>query len=256
MSNPPLYGNLVPLDRVVHKNLRLRTDLPIAARTNDQNSLFLTVVEFADACKEYPIVFVRVGDAPANASAGAPADAAAKLTVAPLAVLGLKPGQNLFIKGDEFVAGYVPAYLRRYPFAMARLDQSSDQIAVCYDADWAGFSETEGQPLFTEAGEPSEFLQQAKGFLENFENEIERTRLLCEQLMDLGLLNDMRFDATLPSGETLAVDGFMAVDEKKLAELPDAKIVEFYRNGIMSLIEMHRVSMTNMNRLASKSAAN
>ena len=247
MTTPLLYNNLTALDRVVHKNLRLKTDISVADRVRNQNSLFLAAVEFVEACKEFPIVFVRVGEPPKDGG---------KQAVAPLAVLGLKPGQNLFIKGDEFVAGYVPAYLRRYPFAMARLDQSSDQIAVCYDADWAGFSETEGQPLFTEAGEPSEFLQQAKGFLENFENEIERTRLLCEQLMDLGLLNDMRFDATLPSGETLAVDGFMAVDEKKLAELPDAKIVEFYRNGIMSLIEMHRVSMTNMNRLASKSAAN
>ena len=247
MTTPLLYNNLTALDRVVHKNLRLKTDISVADRVRNQNSLFLAAVEFVEACKEFPIVFVRVGEPPKDGG---------KQAVAPLAVLGLKPGQNLFIKGDEFVAGYVPAYLRRYPFAMARLDQSSDQIAVCYDADWAGFSETEGQPLFTEAGEPSEFLQQAKGFLENFENEIERTRLLCDQLMDLELLNDMRFDATLPSGETLAVDGFMAVDEKKLAELPDAKIVEFYRNGIMSLIEMHRVSMTNMNRLASKSAAN
>ena len=247
MTTPLLYNNLTALDRVVHKNLRLRTDLSVADRVRNQNSLFLAAVEFVEACKEFPIVFVRVGE---------PSKDGGKQAVAPLAVLGLKPGQNLFIKGDEFVSSYVPAYLRRYPFAMARLDQSSDQIAVCYDADWAGFSETEGQALFTEAGEPSEFLQQAKGFLENFENEIERTRMLCDQLMDLGLLGDMRFDATLQSGETLAVDGFLAVDEKKLAELPDAKVLELYRNGIMSLIEMHRVSMTNMNRLAAKSAAN
>jgi len=246
MTTPLLYNNLTALDRVVHKKLRLKTDVSVADRVAKQNSLFLAAVEFVEACKEFPIVFVRVGEPPKDGS---------KQAVAPLAVLGLKPGQNLFVKGNEFVANYVPAYLRRYPFAMARLDQSSDQIAVCYDADWAGFSETEGQALFTEAGEPSEFLLQAKGFLENFENEIERTRLLCEQLIQLDLLNDMRFDATLAGGETLAVDGFMAVDEKKLAELSEAKVAELYRNGILSLIEMHRVSMTNMNRLAAKSAA-
>jgi hypothetical protein len=231
----------------VHKNLKLRTDVSVASRVANQNSLFLAAVEFVEACKEFPIVFVRVGEPPKDGG---------KQAIAPLAVLGLKQGQNLFVKGDELIANYVPAYLRRYPFAMARLDPSSDQIAVCYDADWSGFSETEGNALFTEAGEPSEFLQNAKGFIENFENEVERTRLLCEQLMELGLLDDMRFDATLPGGETLAVDGFLAIDEKKLAALPDAKIVELTRNGIMSLIEMHRVSMTNMNRLAAKSAMN
>ncbi|HEY4083484.1 MAG TPA: SapC family protein [Burkholderiaceae bacterium] len=245
MTTPLLYSNLTALDRVVHKNLKLRTDVSVASRVANQNSLFLAAVEFVEACKEFPIVFVRVGEAPKDGG---------KQAVAPLAVLGLKPGQNLFVKGDELVANYVPAYLRRYPFAMARLDPNSDQMAVCYDADWNGFSETEGNALFTEAGEPSEFLLNAKGFIENFENEVERTRLLCDQLMELGLLDDMRFDATLPGGETLAVDGFLAVDEKKLAALPDAKIVELTRNGIMSLIEMHRVSMTNMNRLAAKSA--
>lgn len=245
MTTPLLYSNLTALDRVVHKNLKLRTDVSVASRVANQNSLFLAAVEFVEACKEFPIVFVRVGEPPKDGG---------KQPVAPLAVLGLKQGQNLFVKGDELTASYVPAYLRRYPFAMARLDPNSDQMAVCYDADWNGFSETEGNALFTEAGEPSEFLLNAKGFIENFENEVERTRMLCDQLMELGLLDDMRFDATLPGGETLAVDGFLAVDEKKLAALPDAKVVELVRNGIMSLIEMHRVSMTNMNRLAAKSA--
>ncbi len=253
MSNPPLYGNLVPLDRVVHKNLRLRTDLPIAARTNDQNSLFLTVVEFADACKEYPIVFVRVGDAPANASAGAPADAAAKLTVAPLAVLGLKPGSNLFVKDGKWNGNYVPAYLRRYPFAMARIE-GQDQVAVCFDEQWPGFGDKEGSSLFANDGQPTEFLVNARTFLENFEQEAERTRLICQQLVELDLLQDMRFEATLPDGEKINVEGFLAVDEKKLAELADDKVLQLFRSGLLSLIEMHRISMGNMNRLANAHA--
>jgi len=241
-NNPVLYANLTPLDRVLHKKLRLRTDVPVTARIASQNSLFLAAVEFVEACKEFPIVFVRVGEAPA---------AGARPAVAPLAVMGVKPGQNLFVEGDKLTTNYVPAYVRRYPFAMARLDQqAADQLAVCFDADWEGFNETEGHELFTEAGEPTEFLLGAKTFLENFENEVERTRQVCDKLMELDLLEDMRFDATLGNGEKLAVDGFLAVNEKKLGELPDATVVELYRNGLMSLIEMHRISMSNMNRLA------
>ncbi len=241
MSNPPLYGNLVPLDRVVHKNLRLRTDLPIVARTAEQNSLFLTVVEFADACKEYPIVFVRIGDAPTTEGA--------KPVVAPLAVMSLKSGSNLFVKDGKWTGNYIPAYLRRYPFAMARLE-GQDQIAVCYDEQWPGFSETEGSSLFAADGQPTEFLNNAKNFLENFEQEAERTRLICLQLADLELLQDMRFEATLPDGEKIEVEGFLAVDEKKLAELPDETVLQLHRSGLLSLLEIHRVSMGNMNRLA------
>jgi SapC len=240
MSNPPLYGNLVPLDREQHKNLRLQAELPTIERVAGLNSLFLAVVEFNDACKEYPIVFVRVGDAPAEG---------AKPTIAPLAVFGLKAGSNLFVKDGKWTGNYLPAYLRRYPFAMARIN-NSDEIAVCFDEQWKGFSQTEGQLLFAADGQPTEFTINAKNFLESFEREAERTRLICAQLQEFDLLQDMRFEATLPNGEKLDVDGFLAINEEKLSKLEDDKVLQLHRSGLLSLIEMHRVSMGNMSRLA------
>jgi len=241
--NPTLYGNLVPLDRESHKNLRLNTSLAIVPRVAEQNSLFLAVVEFAEACKEYPIVFVRVGEVPTDGKLQA---------IAPLAVLGLKPGSNLFVKDEKWTGNYVPAFLRRYPFAMARIQENTDTVAVCFDSEWAGFSETEGSSLFAADGQPTEFLLNAKTFLESFEQEAERTRVMCQQLAELDLLQDMRFEATLPNGEKLDVEGFLAVDEKKLAELTDDKIGAMHRSGLLSLLEMHRVSMGNMTRLANQ----
>ena len=241
--NPALYGNLVPLDREVHKNLRLNTDLPIVPRVADQNSLFLAVVEFAEACKEYPIVFVRVGEVPTDGKLQA---------VAPLAVLGLKPGSNLFVKDGKWTGFYVPAFLRRYPFAMARIQENTDTVAVCYDSEWAGFSETEGSSLFAADGQPTEFLLNAKNFLESFEQEAERTRQMCLQLAEMDLLQDMRFEATLPNGEKLDVEGFLTVDEKKLEELPDDKVLQLHRSGLLALLQMHRVSMGNMSKLANQ----
>ena len=244
MSNPPMYGELVPLDREAHKNLKLDTTRAVVSRLADQTSVFLAAVEFGDACKEYPIVFVRAGEAGADG----------KQPVAPLAVLGLKAGSNLFVDGDQWTGHYVPAYVRRYPFAMARLDGNANNLAVCYDSQWAGFNDTTGEALFKD-GQPSEFLLNAKGFLENFEQESERTRLICNLLAEMDLLQDMRFEATLPDGQKLDVEGFLALDEKKYSELPDDKVLQLHRNGLISLIEMHRVSLTNMNRLATRYAA-
>jgi hypothetical protein len=244
MSNPPMYGELQPLDREVHKNLKLDTAAPVVSRVADQNSVFLAAVEFGDACKEFPVVFVRTGDAAADG----------KQSVAPLAVLGLKPGSNLFVDGDKWTANYVPAYVRRYPFAMARLDGNANSLAVCYDSKWTGFGETTGEALFAN-GEPTEFLLNARAFLENFEQEAERTRLICNLLSEMDLLQDMRFEATLPNGEKLDVEGFLALDEKKYSELADDKVLQLHRNGLVALIEMHRLSMSNMNRLAARYAA-
>ena len=49
MTNPVLYANLTPLDRVVHKKMRLRTDIPVTSRIADQNSLFLAAA--VPACR-------------------------------------------------------------------------------------------------------------------------------------------------------------------------------------------------------------
>jgi hypothetical protein len=240
MSNPPMYGQLVPLDRERHRKLRLVADKPSIDRAAGLNSLFLAVAEFPDACKEYPIVFVRVGQEPTDGS---------KQAIAPLAVLGLKPGQNLFIKDGKWTGNYAPAYLRRYPFAMARIDDS-EQVAVCFDSEWSGFSETEGTPLFNEDGTPSELTLNAKTFLESFEDESERTRAILQKLSDLDLFQDMRFQATLPSGEKIDVEGFLAINEEKYAKLDDAVVLDLFRSGLLSLLEMHRLSMGNMPRLA------
>lgn len=244
MSNPPMYGELAPLDREAHKNLKLDTTKTVVSQVADQNSVFLAAVEFGDACKEYPIVFVRAGEPGPDG----------KPPVAPLAVLGLKPGSNLFVEGGQWTGNYVPAYVRRYPFAMARMDGNADNLAVCFDSKWAGFNEVTGDALFAN-GQPTEFLMNAKSFLENFEQEAERTRLICNLLVELDLLQDMRFEASLPGGEKLDVEGFLALDEKKYAELPDDKVLQLHRNGLIAMLEMHRVSMTNMNRLASRYAA-
>jgi hypothetical protein len=238
-----MYGDLLPLDREAHKNLKLDTTKSVVSRVANQNSVFLAAVEFADACKEYPIVFVRAGNGAADG----------KAAVAPLAVLGLRPGSNLFVEGDKWNGTYVPAYVRRYPFVMARVEEGSNNMAVCFDTSWDAFNETTGEALFKD-GQPTEFVLNAKSFLENFEQEAERTRLICELLVDLDLLQDMRFEATLPNGEQIDVEGFLALDEKKYAELPDDKVLQLHRNGLIAMIEMHRLSLTHMNRLVAKYA--
>mgnify|MGYP003345910766 CR=1 FL=1 len=56
-------------------------------------------------------------------------------------------------------------------------------------------------------------------------------------------------------GEKLDVEGFLALDEKKYQELPDDKVLQLHRNGLIAMIEMHRLSLAHMNRLAGKYAA-
>lgn len=235
MINENLHKKVVALDRVKHRDLKLDLATRDLSTIRKLNAFFVAGTEFADACKDYPVVWVNAG----NDEAGQP-------QVAPIAVFGLQAGDNLCIDADGWRVRYVPAVLRLYPFALARVGPS--EMVVCFDEAWSGFG-SQGQALFDGKGEPSEFILNVQKQLENFEVEVERTRLIGAALMEKGLLRDMRFDATLPDGKKLTVDGFLTVDEDKLNKLSDADLTTFARNGVLGLIHAHQISLTNMARL-------
>ena len=193
--------------------------------------------EFAEACKDFAVVWVVAGK-----------DAQGKDQVAPLAVFGVQPGQNLCIDADKWRVRYVPAMLRYYPFAIART--SPNDMVLCVDESWKGLSHDSGDALFNPNGEPTELTLSVNQQLQDLEVDIERTRLVGDKLMSLGLLREMRFDATLPGGESLVVDGFLTIDEEKLGKLSDGDVLDLARGGVLGLIHAHQISLSNMTRLA------
>lgn len=247
MINHELHKKPVALDRVAHRSLKLRTDVNPLQAVAHLNAAFVTAAEFGDACKEYPILFLRAGTHPNG-----------KAQVAPVAVMGLTPGENLFIEkradGELGWRGrYTPAMLRAYPFTMAQVE--ADKWAVCIDESWAGWSQTEGRELFDDKGEPSAFMNEMRSFVEQIEAEVERTRQAGERLLEMGLLQDKRFDATLPDGSPLSVDGFMGVDEESLNKLTDAQIIELHRSGLLGVVATHQISLSNMRGLIERRLA-
>ena len=235
MINENLHKKAVALDRVKHRDVKLNLAARDLSAVKKLNAFFVAGTEFSDACKEYPVVWVSAGT-----------DASGKQQVAPIAVFGLRAEQNLCIDNDAWRVRYVPAVLRLYPFALARV--AANEMVVCVDESWPGLG-AEGQALFNADGEPSEFTQGVQKQLENFEQEVERTRLAGAVLVEKGLLRDMRFDATLPDGSKLVVDGFLTIDEDKLGKLSDAELVALNRNGLMGLIHAHQISLGNMGKL-------
>ena len=232
-----LHNQPTALDTVLHRDLRLKTGLNAVHKLKPYTSFMISIGEFAEAAREYPILFVRAAP-----------DDKGRDQIAPVAVFGLRNGENLFLKDDNWVGGYIPALLRAYPFTMARIE-GSDRWAMVFDSSWEGFSQTEGEPLFDEKGEASELLNNAHKFVQELENDIERTRLACQRLLELKLLKPMRFDATLANGETLSIDGFLTLDQDLFNKLPDATIGEMHRNGLLYMLHMHHMSLNNMRKL-------
>ena len=237
MLHPLLFKKPVAVDSQTHRELRVMPGSRDWSVASDLNAMFIASVEFGDACVEYPIVFVEAGT-----------DAQAQRQVAPVAVFGLREKENLYVgEGGRWQARYLPELLQAYPFGVARVDAT--RVVVVMDETWSGWSRTEGTLLFDEHGQPGGYLASVRAQLEKIETEIQRTRLLGAELLKAELLSPMRFEATLPEGEKVSVDGFLAVDEKRLAALDDAQVLALHRNGALSLIHAHQISMRNMRRL-------
>ena len=237
MIHPELHTNPVALDRQQHRLMRFQRDGDSIARFAALNSMFVVVGEFGESCKEYPLVWIDAGQ-----------DAKGVRQVAPIAVFGIAKGQNLCIENGAWRTAYMPVVMRLYPFALAR---SGDvQYAVCHDADSSRLSLTDGEVLFDGGGNPTAFTQDLQRQLEQVELEVERTRQMGLELLRLDLLREMRFEATLPDGASVGVEGFLTVDEKRFAELPDAEVVKLHKSGVLGLVHAHKISLSNMRRLA------
>ena len=237
MIHPDLHTQPVALDRQQHRLLRFKREGEDNARFAKLNSMFVVAGEFSEACKEYPLVWIDAGQ-----------DAQGVRQVAPIAVFALTKGENLCIDHNAWRTAYLPVVLRMYPFALAR---SGDvQYAVCHDANTTRLSVTEGEPLFDAEGQPSAFTLDVQRQLEQVEMEVERTRQIGLELLRLDLLREMRFEAKLPGGASVSVEGFLTVDEKRFADLPDAELVKAHKSGLLGLLHAHRLSLSNMARLA------
>ena len=240
MIDTALYVEPAWLDPAYQRNLKIGelTDFSIASR---MHSAYLTATEFPQASVELPIVFIATGER----------DATGRATVSPIVLLGLVPGENLQVEGTRWDARYIPASIRRYPFFSSGTSNAAP-ARVFVDKAWSGLSETVGEPLFEADNQPAPALLRVMDFLQRFEQEAQRTRAYCARVTELGLLKEMKADVTLGNGETLTVDGFQVVDEEKVQTLPDAVVLELHRNGMLMLLQLHLLSLTNMRHMVDR----
>ncbi len=233
-ANLPLfYKDLMPLSSVDHANFRARA-LDKADFLIDQHAVPLTSDEFISASRYYPIVF-SAGDNPV-----------------PLALMGLNEGVNTFVDAEGRLINpvYVPAYVRRYPFMLAKLRPDTDELSLCFDPTSGAVGEfEEGDALF-ENGEPTEPTKAVLEFCKNFEEAGQRTGQFIEELQKADLLMDGEV-AIQPEGsdKPFIYRGFKMVDENKLRELRGDVLRKMMQNGMLGLIFAHLFSLQLMREI-------
>jgi hypothetical protein len=230
---PIFYQDLIPVSSQDHADFSTRS-IESAPYLAVQHAVPLTVDEFPQAQRFLPIIF----------SAGA--------DPVPLALMGLNEGVNVFLDADGKLIGpsYVPAYVRRYPWMLAKLRPDSDELSLCFDpsADAVGAYE-EGNKLF-EDGKPTEVTQNILKFCEDFEQAAARTGNFMTELKALDLLMEGEVAIQVPGNDQPFVyRGFQMVNEEKLRDLRGDQLRKISQNGMLPLLYAHLFSLQLMRDL-------
>jgi hypothetical protein len=232
---PLLYSELEPLNTNVHGKMKIRR-IEKAPEVGKAHAIPATVDEFALLSRQFPIIFAS-GDNPV-----------------PLALMGLSEGSNLFLDEngkphDDYL--YIPAYIRRFPFLLAKLQPDSEELSLCFDPTVGAIGDfEEGDPLFTEDGEPSEATKAILQFCEQFEAAGQRTGAFIEELQKSGLLMEGEVSIELPGApQPFIYRGFQMVDEEKLRELPGDQLRKFNKSGLLPLVYTHLLSLSLIREL-------
>jgi hypothetical protein len=230
-SLPLFYNAIEPLNLDQHGTMKVRgiSGMPELGRTH---AIPLTVDEFTLVQRHFPIVF-SVGGTPV-----------------PIALMGLNEGVNVFLdeNGRPLDTNiYIPAYLRRYPFLLAKLRPESDELSLCYDPTSGAVGDfADGEPLF-DGDQPSAATKAILEFCEQFEAAGLRTNAFVEDLVKSDLLMDGEV-AIQPEGfdQPFVYRGFRMVDEEKIRNLRGDELRKMNQNGMLPLIYAHLFSLSQM----------
>jgi hypothetical protein len=232
--NPPFgYKDIAPL----YKNNRVKLPDPGALPEfcKHLNAIPISYTEFSVACRDYPLVFTSGDEGQ---------------TYAPVAVLGLTAGENLFLANGAWdKAVYLPAYVRRYPFCMARVTldkvEQADRL-ICVEKD---FLDDKGELMFDAEGKSLPKWQPIEKLLQEYEADLERSREMSAILSDYALLEPFAMQAQPTTGTAMNLTGMFRVNEAKMEFLNASQHKNLIKKGVMGRIYAHLISLDNFARL-------
>lgn len=226
-----MFEKIVPvaLERHRHKKVRNTTQFDYAAGFH---IAYVTVHEFARAAATYPIVFLE--DKPNDG-------------FRPVVLMGLKPGENLFVGADgAWNASYIPAMIRRYPFALSK-GAEENRFVVCVDEASTLLSDTEGAPMFDEKGEPTQVIENVKRYL----SELQQMDMLTQQFSRFLLTNNLLtpLNMRVNAAQARNITGCYVINEERLNAFSDALFLEVRAKGFLPAMYAHLMSLPQIERL-------
>ncbi|NGY04614.1 SapC family protein [Solimonas terrae] len=234
MPHSAAASRAVPFDAKRHAGLGLSTAQGHrwCAR---RNAVPLSTSEFLRAALHYPIVYVRDADD----------------RYVPMAVLGLRDSENLFVddKGAWAPEHYVPAYVRRHPFSLADVNgaEAASRRLICVDETRLS---AEARPALIDGdGRTTAAWEPIRQLLEAFDQDWQQTLDLGRRLHELGLLVPFDALAVPRHGDRTQLQGLYRIEEARLATLAADALRTLLGTGELRAFYAHLLSLENFGRL-------
>lgn len=245
MKNP---AHVVTVTKDKHAKTRVKRN-PDFAHAKELNLAAVMLTELSAVTANFPVIFIQHPETK---------------VVKPVAMFGLRPGENYFYGKDNWDATYVPLLIQRHPFLIGADDANPDSttLTMCIDTTSPYVTENEGDDaiaLFDANGNGTDFLANRNALLrEIFEGE-RLTEQFTRKVQELDLLKPFEILVQEPDGSVRRITGLMTFDEVKLRQLPDDKVLEMNKLDFLaacyviygSLFQIHRMMLLRNRKMPS-----
>lgn len=219
----------VLLNNIDHRDLRVST-----ARGRGLGDEVMSAITFPGEFRAlqayYPIVFQQDGQGVFH----------------PLALLGLRSGQNLFLREDGWDAHYLPMAVERQPFMIGQ--DASGEPMLHVDLDHPRIDPA-GQALFLEHGGHTPFLQRMAWLLRALNEGMAGNAAFVAALREHRLLEPFVLEVKLSGGPGVRLAGCHTIAEERLRGLETAALEALARAGYLEPVYMAVASLSHLRDL-------
>ena len=228
-----MFKSIVPITKERHLNKRVR---PVDNFDFVKNVHIASVMvhEFSRASSVYPIVFL---------------EDQAKDAFKPVVLTGLEEGTNLFIVDNKWDASYIPAIIRRYPFALANTNEDG-KFTICIDEESEFVNDEEGEAIFDENGEAGEVIDKVKRYLTELQQMEQFTIEFCAYMSKNNMFTPLNMKVRV-GDEVKNISGAYVINEERFNALSDEKFLELRAKKYTPVIYAHLSSLAQVERLVS-----
>jgi hypothetical protein len=201
----------------------------------NQHILPIHINEYRQAATSFPILLVKKPESSHYRS---------------VAVLGLQAGENLYLTDEKLKAIYVPQSATIVPFSLGLDPDKENTLTTCIDIDSVMVGENQDNALFDEDNNETEYLKHIRESLGSlYDNEV-LTEGFIKELISNDLLIELELVMSFENGENKKLVGLFSINDKKLNQLDDSKILDFHKRGMFLPIYAMMNSLDQIKYLA------